>query len=75
MVMKDDQIVLVKLTVEEVKVTLQVLGAFQKLVKISPAKKEKKQALMLTSEALVAIMDKLQSKIKEERKEVKENEG
>lgn len=75
MVMKDDQCVLVKLTVEEVKVTLQVLDAFQKLVKISPAKKEKKQALMLTSEALVAIMDKLQSKIKEERKEVKENEG
>ena len=73
--MKDDQLVLVKLTVEEVKVTLQVLDAFQKLAKISPAKKEKKQALKLISEALVAIMDKLQAKIKEERKEVKENES
>ena len=75
MAMKDDQSVMVKFTVEEVKITLQVLDAFRNLVKVCPAKKEKRQALKLTSEALVAIMDKLQSKIKDERKEVEENEG
>lgn len=73
MAMSDDKNILIKLTAEEIKVVLLVLDAFQKLVKISPAKKEKRKALNQTSEALIGIMDKLQSKInEEEKKEVDE---
>lgn len=71
MAMSDEKNILIKLTVEEIKTVLQVLDAFHKLSKITPAKGKKKEAIKQTNEALMGIMDKLQAKLSEEEKKEK----
>lgn len=71
--MKDEKVILIKLSVEEIKVINEVLGAFLKLTKIAPVKGKKKENMKKTSEALTAIMDKLSTKITEEEEKEKKN--
>lgn len=73
MAMKDEKSILIKLTVEEIKTICEVLETFQKLTKICPAKGKKKENLKQTSEALTAIMDKLDAKLAEEENKEKKN--
>lgn len=71
--MKDEKIILIKLSVEEIKVINEVLGAFLKLTKIAPVKRKEKENMKKTNEALAGIIDKLSAKITEEEEKEKKN--